>query len=281
MRIKVQINAIFILLCTFLTFAENESCDILNRVVVTGASVTAGYGITTRPVKGDLGAYPVNMKHIMEGMITSEHEDVAYFGDLYFFRNSKANAKEYIEKINEHNPTLVVGIDFLFWFGHGTPPKDVDVQTYRMEKLQFALELLEHLSAPLIVGNLPDVSGAAGKMLSANQIPTKETLQKLNECIHRWGNLHENVTVIDAYSLWSKAMLGEEIVLFDNTWPAESQKILLQDDMLHTTLEGTVAASLLVVESINADCLETNSTIIMKKAAANARLSATKKPESQ
>jgi hypothetical protein len=278
---KSLISAVFIISIAQLAPADDESCDILNRVVVTGASVTAGYGITTRPVKGDLGAYPVNMKHIMEGMITSEHEDVAYFGDLYFFRNSKANAKEYIEKINEHNPTLVVGIDFLFWFGHGTPPKDVDVQTYRMEKLQFALELLEHLSAPLIVGNLPDVSGAAGKMLSANQIPTKETLQKLNECIHRWGNLHENVTVIDAYSLWSKAMLGEEIVLFDNTWPAESQKILLQDDMLHTTLEGTVAASLLVVESINADCLETNSTIIMKKAAANARLSATKKPESQ
>ena len=264
----------FLLIFAVSAFAQQGPCDIFNRVVVTGASVTAGYGITTPPVKGDLGAYQVNMKHIMEGMITSKHEDVIYFGDLYFFKKSKENAKVFIEKIKECQPTLVVGIDFLFWFGHGTPPKDVDVQAYRMEKLQFALESLEQLSVPVIIGNLPDVSGAVGKMLSANQIPTKETLQKLNERIHRWGNSHENVTVIDAYSLWSKAMRGEEIVLFDFTWPEGSQATLLQKDMLHTKLEGTVAASLLVAKATKTDCMETDPKVIMKKAEAAARADA-------
>ena len=43
---------------------------ILQRVAITGASVTSGYGVTTQPIRGDLGAYPVNFKHIMEGMIS-------------------------------------------------------------------------------------------------------------------------------------------------------------------------------------------------------------------
>jgi hypothetical protein len=262
---------LFLLVIVVSAFAEPIPCAILDRVVVTGASITAGYGVITPPVKGDLGAYPVNMKHIMEGMITSKHEDVAYFGDLLFFKNTRANAKGFIEKIKEYKPTLVVGIDFLFWFGYGMPPKDVDVPAYRMKKLQFALELLEQLSVPVIVGNLPDVSGAVGKMLSANQVPTKETLQKLNERIRLWGKSHEHVTVIDACGLWSKAIRGEEIVLFEYTWPEGSQRTLLQGDMLHTTLEGTVAASLLVAKATKTDCMETDPKVIMKKAAAAAR----------
>ncbi|MBC8200977.1 MAG: hypothetical protein H8E86_02935 [Planctomycetes bacterium] len=264
-------NSCYLLLLVVCTGAQSESCNILDRVVVTGASITAGFGVTTPPVKGDLGAYPVNMKHIMEGMITSQHEDVAYFGDLLFFRNSKANAKEFIEKIKAHKPTLVVGIDFLFWFGHGTPPKDVDVPTYRLEKLQFALELLEELSVPVIVGNLPDVSDAVGKVLSAKQVPTNETLQKLNSRIHNWANALEYVTVVDAHGLWNKAMRGEEIVLFDHTWPEGSQSVLLQSDMLHTTLDGTVAACLLVAEAICADCIERDPKVIKIKAAKKAR----------
>ena len=271
---KILKTSCFYLFFVVCAFAQPEPCNLLNRVVVTGASITAGYGVITPPVKGDLGAYPVNMKHIMEGMITSKHEDVAYFGDLLFFKNTRANAKGFIEKIKEYKPTLVVGIDFLFWFGHGTPPKDVDVPAYRMEKLQFALELLEQLSVPVIVGNLPDVRGAVVKMLSANQVPTKETLQKLNERIHLWGKSHEHVTIIDTRDLWSKALRGEEIVLFDFTWPEGSQRTLLQGDMLHTTLEGTVAASLLVAKATKTDCMETDPKVIMKKAAAAARTDA-------
>ncbi|MEE2819839.1 MAG: hypothetical protein VX615_04420, partial [Planctomycetota bacterium] len=42
---------------------------LLSRVAVTGASVTAGQGVKTPPKKGDLTAYPMNMTHVLEGMI--------------------------------------------------------------------------------------------------------------------------------------------------------------------------------------------------------------------
>ncbi len=275
------ISAVFIVSIVQSAFADDETCEILDRVVVTGASISSGFGVTTPPVKSDLGAHTINMKHVFEGIITSEHKEVKFFGDLLFFRKSRANAQKFIEKIKEYEPTLVIGLDFLFWFGHGKPPKDISAPVYRMEQLNFALRLLEQIDAPIIIGNLPDVRVTIGKVLSASQVPTSATLVKLNDRIQTWGDEHENVTVIDAFAFGLKLINDEAITIRNQSWPAGSQEKLLQDDMLHTTLEGTVAASLLAVESINADCLETNSKIIMKKAAANARLSATKKPESQ
>jgi hypothetical protein len=263
-------KVILALLFVFSANAE-QSCDLFNRVIVTGASVTSGFGVTTPPIEDDLGAYPVNMKHIMEGVITSDHEEVKFLGNLLFFKNSRANATAYIEKIKGYKPTLVIGIDFLFWFGHGTPPEGNDVATYRMEKLNFALDLLDQLSVRMVIGNLPNVRNAVGRMLSASQVPTEKTLQELNERIFTWCKSHENVTIIDVHGLWNKALQDEEIVLFEHTWPAGSQEKLLQKDMLHTTFEGTVAASLLVIEAIDVDCVETNPKVIMQKAASSAR----------
>ncbi|MGY8753152.1 MAG: hypothetical protein ACKVIO_04570 [Phycisphaerales bacterium] len=149
------VKTVLALIFIALPVHAEQPCDVLNRVVVTGASVTAGYGVSTPPIKGDLGAYTINMKHIMEGLITSDHEEVAFYGDLMFFNNSKKNARAYIEKIKLYKPTLVVGVDLLFWFGHGTPPKDCDVPAYRMEKLNYALHLLDELSVPMVIGNFP------------------------------------------------------------------------------------------------------------------------------
>ncbi|MGY8753153.1 MAG: hypothetical protein ACKVIO_04575 [Phycisphaerales bacterium] len=96
-------------------------------------------------------------------------------------------------------------------------------------------------------------------------------MQKLNERIDAWADAHENVSIIDVHCLWNKALRDEEIVLQHHTWPIGSREKLLQEDMLHTTLEGTVAASLLVIEALGIECLETNLERIKKNAAAFAR----------
>jgi len=82
------VKTVLALIFIALPVHAEQPCDVLNRVVVTGASVTAGYGVSTPPIKGDLGAYTINMKHIMEGVITLDHEEVAFYGDLMFFNNS-------------------------------------------------------------------------------------------------------------------------------------------------------------------------------------------------
>jgi hypothetical protein len=271
MVIKSIKTFVFTLCIAVSVFAQSQPCDIFRRVVVTGASVSSGFGVTTPPIKGDLGAYPINMKHIMEGVITSDLSEVKFFGDLLFFKKSRANAKAYIEKIKEYKPTLVVGVDFLFWFGHGTPPVGCDISQYRMEKLNFVLDLLGELKVPIIIGDLPNVRQTIGKMLSPKQVPTKELLLALNERIHEWGDSHANVTVVEVFDLSNKLMNDEPITFLGHTWPAGSQSKLLQQDMLHTTFEGTVIASMMVAEAIDVGCIETDPKVIMKRAAANAR----------
>jgi hypothetical protein len=66
-------------------------------------------------------------------------------------------------------------------------------------------------------------------------------------------------------------MNDEPITFLGHTWPAGSQSKLLQQDMLHTTFEGTVIASMMVAEAIDVGCIETDPKVIMKRAAANAR----------
>ena len=272
MKRYASITIVFLVVFASIGFVDPHVCNVLNRVVVTGASVSSGWGVTTPPIKGDLGAYRITMKHIVDGMIECPHEKVAFFGGTAFFQNTRENGKAYIERIIEHKPTLVIGIDFLFWFGHGTPPEQCDIPTYRMEKLNYALGLLDELKAPVIVGDLPDVGDAIGKVLSASQAPTAETLKQLNARIHQWGDSRSNVRVLDVYELGNKMTNDEEITILGHTWSAGSQQKLLQNDMLHTTLEGTVVVSLLIAEGLDLDCIETDPKVIMDNAASNARL---------
>jgi hypothetical protein len=80
-----------------------------------------------------------------------------------------------------------------------------------------------------------------------------------------------NVTVLDVYTLYG-ALLDDEVIETNAwTWPAGSQEKLLQSDLLHMTLEGTVAASLVVADAIGLEEIETNPKILMLKAAAIAR----------
>jgi hypothetical protein len=242
---------------------------------VTGASVTSGFGLTTPPIKGDLGGYPITMEHIMEGLIVTPHENVELLSDMMFFRNPKVHGEAFIKQIIDYNPTLVVGIDFLFWFAYGSTGLSDPVE-YRTKEFEYGLELLGKIDAPIIVGDLPDMRNAIGKMLSPHQVPSKETLEQLNTRLSVWAKNHDNVTVIPVHDLMESLLNDEDITVLESTWPSGSQEKLLQEDMLHTTFEGTVIASLMIAELLQLDCVESNPKVIMKNAAAKAREDAKK-----
>ncbi len=86
---------------------DSTKTQSLNRVAIVGASVTAGFGVKTPPVDGDAGDYRITMKHIWEGMIDCNHDEVGYFGEMIFFGDPKAAGKESIDKTIAYNPTLL------------------------------------------------------------------------------------------------------------------------------------------------------------------------------
>ena len=269
---------LFICLATLLTtltgcvdHLESVRSSLLRRVAVTGASVTSGFGLTTPPIEGDLGAYPINMKHIVEGMISVPHEEVAYFGKLAFFARPDANGEVLIDELIAYDPSLVVAIDFLFWYAYGSTRNATDPVQYRKEKFERGLALLEKIDAPIIIGNLPDMHKAVGGMLSARQVPSVETIAALNMRVGEWAEDKPNVFVVDSHRVVTNLMNDARIQVFGHTWSAGSQSRLLQPDMLHPTFEGTVGITMLIAEALGSTELHTDLDVIMKNAAAEAR----------
>jgi hypothetical protein len=207
----------------------------------------------------------------MEGLIIAPHEDVKIVSEMMFFRNPKEHGDAFIKQIKTHDPTLVVGIDFLFWFAYGGTGFEEPAQ-HRKEKFEHGLTLLSQISVPLVIGDLPDMRRAVGKMLSAHQVPSTETIKILNERLRAWALEHPNVIVLPAHDLIQSILNDEEVTVLNSTWAEGSKAQLVQPDMLHLTLEGAVVSTLMVIEALGTDCVETDPKVIMKNAAAIARL---------
>ena len=246
----------------------------LERVAVTGASVTAGWGVQTPLIKGEFGGNPINLKHIIDAMILTPHEEVAYFGEPMFFTRPVVYGSKLIDEIIEYDPTLIVAVDYLFWFAYGNVGFAGEI--YRINKFKEGLSILENIQSHLIIGNIPDVRKAIGKVLSASQVPAVETIQKMNNMLRSWALLHPKVKVLNVYELYKALLDDATLTTSSYTWPAGSQEKLLQKDMLHTTFEGTVAVSLVVADAIGLEGLETNPKILMLRAATIARQEARK-----
>ena len=155
-----------------------------------------------------------------------------------------------INKINDYSPTLLIALDFLFWFGHGYLPKDADEFEYRLKRLNQGLELLETLNCEIVLGNYPDVSFATQTVLSTRQVPSDKVRNAMNKKLLEWAEISPKRHVIDVFSLWKDAVENKPIAILNNTWPNETRKKLLQRDQLHVTLDGLIAACLLMVEKI-------------------------------
>jgi hypothetical protein len=264
---------VFLLACSLICGCSSQTrVKTLERVAVTGASVTAGWGLKTPPIKGDFGGYPISLKHIVDAMILTPHEEVAYFGNRMFFARPVAYGKELVDEITTYDPTLIIAIDFLFWYAYGNV--GVDGEEHRIARFKEGLSILEKIQSPLIVGDIPDVHKAIGKVLSASYVPTVETIQKVNHLLRSWAKMHPNVTVVDIHTLFMALLDDMSVATHLYTWPAGSQERLLQRDMLHTTFEGTVALSLVVADLIDIEGLESNPKVLMKNAAALARAAA-------
>jgi len=269
MRFKTHL-LIFGFICLLLTACQaNQPAVNYERVAVTGASVTCGFGVSTRPIPGDLGAYPVTMREIFDAMIETPNHQVAFFGDKMFFSRPDSMGKELIVKINEYKPTLVIGIDYLFWFAYGMFSDNTEEA--RLKRLEEGFNLLASIDAQIIVGDIPNMSQAIGGLLSSSQVPSVATIAKMNLLIEQRAIDYPNLTVVPLYEIVEKLKADERIEVMDVFWPAGSQKLLLQQDKLHPTLEGTVAICLFIAEVLGEEDFLDNPKRIMLQAEQLAR----------
>jgi hypothetical protein len=91
---------------------------------------------------------------------------------------------------------------------------------------------------PVLLGDLPDMQGAAKRMLPPAQIPSPEVLAELNKKLRAFVAAHKNMRLVPL-STFVATMKGKEatLPLADGPMPL-APGALLQEDRLHATRLG-------------------------------------------
>ena len=214
--------------------AEEAAESPWQRIVVIGASASAGFNTAREAGK------TANIARIIEAMLKVEHDKVVNVSSGFFFMNPRWMGTQSVRRAVQAKATLVVAIDFLFWFGYG--PKS---ESRRLEDLDAGLQYLSEIKCPILLSRIPDMRASVGKMLSARQVPDPATLQKLNSRIDAWAAARKNVVMVPMAEFVDDLRAGKGVKVSDINYPPGSIRKLLQRDELHPTLEGLSAVTAL------------------------------------
>lgn len=218
--------------------------DILKRIVMIGASATSGF--TNKEPFGGTNTQFLQLDRYVDAAIATPHESVQRIASAFFFTNPQKYAETQMERALKADPTLVIGLDFLFWFCYGQSSNDVE----RLARFDQGLKFLESLPYPLVVGDLPDASGAVGKILSPKQVPGSNVLAAANVRLAAWAASRTNVFVISLANFMRAAAQDEPVEAKHNTFAAGTTRRLLQPDGLHPTTAGCSVLALAILEAV-------------------------------
>lgn len=244
--------------------AVEPAPELFQRIVCVGASASGGYGL-----RDELNAR-VKIGSLLDPMIVGTHEPILDLGSAYLFQAPTKFATEQIDKAVEHEPSLVVGVDFLFWFTYTPRYTRERVRDPRLDRLEQALAMLDRLECPLLIGDIPDMRSAkdgqgpfGGPLLHESMIPTAEELQQINARIEAWARERGDTTIVPMAEFMRRAAAGEALSLRGNEWEAGDHSNLFQRDKLHPTVEGTYGLLLVALDRLEASRKDVGSSDIL------------------
>ncbi|MEM6675824.1 MAG: SGNH/GDSL hydrolase family protein [Planctomycetota bacterium] len=227
----------------------DEEADPLSNVVTIGASVTAGYGNASE-LKTDEDA-PLAV--FLAAAAADENARFTGEGDRWFFSNAGKVGKRQVEDALAASPSLVVGVDYLFWHAFGNSNSS---DPRREVGLEAGLAQLDRFGCPLVIGDLPDVSHAlqgkgpfGGPLVTRDLFPTDEERARMNRRIREWAEKRGDVAIVPLAEMTANMVEGRPIAVQDLTWTAKELSDALQPDLLHPHVHGTIWVSLLVLDA--------------------------------
>ncbi|MEM9238198.1 MAG: hypothetical protein AAGB14_15610, partial [Verrucomicrobiota bacterium] len=155
-----MIRHLVLLLITATGLLASEPLS-LDRIVVIGASVSRGF-TKSEPFGGEKSVQ-LRFDRYLDAALTVPHGKIINDSNHLFFTAVEKEAGTQLDRLKRRDPTLVVAVDFLFWFLYGHPDRVGD----RLAMFEKGLGMLEAIDAPLVVGDIPDTSAAVGHMLTA------------------------------------------------------------------------------------------------------------------
>lgn len=215
------------------------------RVVVIGASASAGF-VLSEPLGGTNTA-KCRLDHYLDAAITAPHAPAKNLATTMMFLNPDAFGPMQIEAATNASPTLVVGVDFLFWFCYGEGSTDAG----RAQRFETGLKLLEQIPCPLVVGDIPDASSATNTgILSIAQVPSDAARRAANRRLREWAAAHPRVTVMPLAEFMRATMGNQALALHGQTLPAGKTRALLQGDRLHPNPRGAAVLALGILDAL-------------------------------
>lgn len=225
----------------------------LARVAVIGASASHGYMIAL-----ETDGVPLDLAQALDLMIVGEHEPPFLAASSFLFEAPARHGEAFVSAAQARRPTLVVAVDFLFWFVYSWRQGEA-----RMALLEQGLDLLERFDCPLLIAEVPDMSAAAGLMLPESVLPPEKERLAANERILAWAAERERVSLVPLGDFLERLRTDEELTLREQTVAQGEGTELLQWDQLHPTLEGLAWLALLcadqaerVLEEVDAEDLD-------------------------
>lgn len=216
------------------------------RIVMIGASATAGF--TASEPFGGTNTPTYSLSRYVNAALKVSHEPVQNFGNAFFFFQPQLLAQQQITRALTNHPTLIIGLDFPFWFCYG----EGDTDEARLQRFDQGLKLLETIPCPLIIGDLPDASAAVNKMLRPDQMPSPKALATANQRLKAWATGRRQVVLVGLSEFMRNALANHAITINDYTLPAGQTRILLQNDTLHPSPPGCAVLALAVLDAFQA-----------------------------
>lgn len=208
------------------------------RLHVIGASVSGGFRdgpMTGAAEQGDT----VSLQQVLKAWC-GEHAQATTHQTLQMmamFTNPLQIGAQQVAGAQRAKAIGVLAVDFAFWFAYGYVDGD-DEPKARAERLRKGLELLDGLAGPLVLGDLPDMTGASPRMLKPAQIPGVELQATLNAQIAAFAKARPHVRLVPLSTLLRQLKTdGVDLPCADGAVRAQPGA-LLQGDQLHANRLG-------------------------------------------
>ena len=222
------------------------------RLGILGASVSDGLGCFAQETRAD-GVYAA--KYRLADMLALvcpgqpfEFEDRAHFSMGF---NTKPAGRAAVAAVLDARPQAVVALDFLFWYcygRHGPAKTAAQAEERRLAAFEQGLSLLAQFEVPVVVGDIPDMSRAAGKAMPASFVPPLASIAAANARLAAWAAEHPNVRVVPLAKLIRQLHDEQLVEVAGKRFAATPEQPLLQADELHATPAGLAAITCVVVD---------------------------------
>ena len=216
---------------------DADAAKAPERIHIIGASVSGGFEdgpLFGASQQGD----SVTLQQLLKRWCGSEvkvttHAPMEMWN---LFTDPKGIGEKEVDMALRRQPDLVLAVDFPFWFAYGYVRGDE--REARKALLEVGLAYLSRFEVPVVIGDLPDMTGAATRMLNPRQIPSPEVLEELNARLAAFAAEREHVTLVPLAAIVKQMKVdGIALPLADGPL-VTAPGAMLQEDRLHATRLG-------------------------------------------